>query len=409
MSTQKFIQSPPSQLAGGGVTATATTIILETLVDIYGNRITSSNLGSLNYGTIEPGIDEKREIISFTGITNNANGTDTLTGVTRNLAAVSPYTQISATGRTHSGGSTFILTNNPQVLDKFLSSENDETITGTYTFTSTSQPKYDTHPTFTLDEAIIDKKYADDLAITGSPDMSTTVKGIAEEATEAEINADTGAGGTSARLAVNPSTLATSKYGVQLPSSDQKDALAGTSGTPDSSNKYVTNDDVSDVAVSGKVVRASGTALPALDGSSITGIATANITGALTDNSDADSLHTHDSIGIQFVNTVLLDDNTLATSYTDIDASATVGSNTAMLMLKIESDAADGGFRMSVRPNGDANDYSDGNAVGAGASGGDVDSNNAMILFVKTDSSGIFEYKASTANDGIITLIAYWK
>lgn len=53
---------------------------------------------------------------------------------------------------------------------------------------------------------------------------------------------------------------------------DQQDALAGTSGTPSSSNKYVTSDDVSAVASSGKIVRASGTKLPALSGEDLTSI-----------------------------------------------------------------------------------------------------------------------------------------
>ena len=53
------------------------------------------------------------------------------------------------------------------------------------------------------------KAYADALAIAGAPDASTTVKGISEEATQAEILAGTAAGGTSARLFVNPSTLIT--------------------------------------------------------------------------------------------------------------------------------------------------------------------------------------------------------
>jgi hypothetical protein len=54
---------------------------------------------------------------------------------------------------------------------------------------------------------------------------------------------------------------------------DEKDALAGTAGTPDASNKYVTEDDVSDSGEADKVVRATGTALPALDGTSLTGLA----------------------------------------------------------------------------------------------------------------------------------------
>ena len=68
--------------------------------------------------------------------------------------------------------------------------------------------KYVSHPTFSANEELIDKKYADDLAIAGAPDASTIVKGLVEEATAAELIAGTAAGGTSARLFANPSTLA---------------------------------------------------------------------------------------------------------------------------------------------------------------------------------------------------------
>lgn len=84
------------------------------------------------------------------------------------------------------------------------------------------------------------KEYIDGIAIAGSPNASTTAKGISEEATTAEINAGTGAGATGAELFVNPLYLAASIYGLQLPSSGQKDALAGYRGTPSTTNKYLT-------------------------------------------------------------------------------------------------------------------------------------------------------------------------
>jgi hypothetical protein len=59
----------------------------------------------------------------------------------------------------------------------------------------------------------------------------------------------------------------------RVPTQSENDALVGTSGTPSSSNKYVTSDDVSSSAASGKIVRASGTSLPALDGANLTGVA----------------------------------------------------------------------------------------------------------------------------------------
>lgn len=56
---------------------------------------------------------------------------------------------------------------------------------------------------------------------------------------------------------------------------DIQDALVGSSGTPSSSNKYITEDDVSNAGVSGKIVRATSTSLPALGGENLTNISLA--------------------------------------------------------------------------------------------------------------------------------------
>jgi len=88
------------------------------------------------------------------------------------------------------------------------------------------------------------KKYMDEIATAGASDADNSTKGIVETATTAEIDADTASGSTSAELAVTPDKLVLSKYGTQLPSSDEKDALAGGGdfGTPATGNKYVTED-----------------------------------------------------------------------------------------------------------------------------------------------------------------------
>lgn len=103
----------------------------------------------------------------------------------------------------------------------------------------------------------------------GNVNASTTTKGIVEEATQAEVDARTTTGATGARLFVNPGTLGS------LPTSGQKDALAGTSGTPSSSNKYVTNADTGETGTS-KVVRTKSTGK--LDNSIIANLSTSGIT-----------------------------------------------------------------------------------------------------------------------------------
>lgn len=53
------------------------------------------------------------------------------------------------------------------------------------------------------------KEYVDDTAFAGAPDATTSVKGIVEMATDAEVIAGTGTGGTGAKLVVGPDTLKT--------------------------------------------------------------------------------------------------------------------------------------------------------------------------------------------------------
>lgn len=79
-----------------------------------------------------------------------------------------------------------------------------ETIAGVKTFSSSPVV-----PAPTTDLQAATKKYADDLAIAGSPDASATVKGLVEEATQAEFDAGTDVGATGAKLFVPPSVLNT--------------------------------------------------------------------------------------------------------------------------------------------------------------------------------------------------------
>ncbi len=87
--------------------------------------------------------------------------------------------------------------------------------------------KYDADPTITKDAELATKKYMDAVANNGSPDASTSAKGIAKLSVAPASSTDPIAVGTN-----DP----------RIPTADQKAALAGT-GTPSSSNKYVTADD----------------------------------------------------------------------------------------------------------------------------------------------------------------------
>lgn len=170
----KFIQAQPFSLAGSGTSIGDTTIILQSMVGIDGSTIVTSDLGDICYATIEPGNGTNEECISFTGVTQNSNGTATLTGV-KTVGFKYPYTTSSGVAKTHAGGSKFILSNDAGFYNNI-------------------------------------KTYADGLAIAGASDASTTTKGIVQEATFAQINAGTALGSTGAILVVTPDQLALSNY-----------------------------------------------------------------------------------------------------------------------------------------------------------------------------------------------------
>jgi len=131
---RKYIQAQKFKLAGSGISATDTSITLQSFMTPNAETIAMTDVGTLGVGTLGPGTS-REEIITFTGVTQNADGTATLTGVTRGCDFRSPYTQDTALRKSHSGNETFILSNNPQFYDSFVNKENDETINGLHTFT----------------------------------------------------------------------------------------------------------------------------------------------------------------------------------------------------------------------------------------------------------------------------------
>lgn len=229
---------------GSSIGSTDTTILLSSFIEpVSATPYTMVLLNTdIVYGTIAPRTSSS-EFISFTGITQNADGTATLTGVTRGLAKKYPFTGSATFRLPHSGQSIFILSDAPQVFNKYLTLENAEIITGLKTFPgggNASAPVSGTvyaAPTNDLEYA--SKKYVDGVAIAGAPDATLTVKGIVEIATTAEINSGSPTGSTGASVAVRPDQLTASIYGLQLPSSIEKAALVGNNGSPSSTNKYV--------------------------------------------------------------------------------------------------------------------------------------------------------------------------
>jgi len=175
----RFAQLQPFLLAGAGQVIGSTTIVLQSMLDINGNALSmATDFGSIGYGTLEPGNGTLEEQISFSGLTNNGDGTVTLSGV-NSVAFVYPYTETSGLSKTHAGASTFVISNTSGFYNKFVAKDDDGTISETLTFTQPNFPQMDgigTAPT--LPAQLVTKHYVDSAVIAGAPNASATTIGI---------------------------------------------------------------------------------------------------------------------------------------------------------------------------------------------------------------------------------------
>lgn len=207
MAAPKFVQARRTSLKVAISAAETSEIVLKKLVDAYGNALAMSDFGDTLYLTLEPGT-ENEEIMKATDFDVAADGSVTInTGITRGLVAKSPYGS-GGTASAHAAGSIVVASNNPQMYDAII-------------------------------------QYLNSLAIAGAADAGLATKGLVEIATAAEIDADEDFGSTGAYVAVTPISLSTSIYRTRLPSADEKSALAGAQGTPSSTNKFLTQDNLS--------------------------------------------------------------------------------------------------------------------------------------------------------------------
>ena len=204
------VQSAPAYLSGAGVSGSATSIPLTNFVTRQLTPITTANIGGIGYATIDPGTS-KEENISFTGVTQNSNGTAILTGVTRGLQDVYPYTGTSTLSIAHSGGATVITSNSGAFYSQFNIAANTSTITGNWTFASSSLPSVssDTPTSSFTTFNLVDKQYADALSFAGVPNGSVSTKGIYQEATAATIASGTVIGTSGADLTLTQATAST--------------------------------------------------------------------------------------------------------------------------------------------------------------------------------------------------------
>lgn len=142
------VQASQFTLAGAGITSSQNTVQLTsfTLPDPSKTPITMSMFGSIGYAVLEPQTS-KIENITFTGVTQNANGSAILTGVTRGISFYSPYLSSTTLAMAHAGGAYVILTNSAAFYGKeFLFANNAGTSTQSVVVSSTTPWRYDLVP-----------------------------------------------------------------------------------------------------------------------------------------------------------------------------------------------------------------------------------------------------------------------
>lgn len=214
-STQSFGSFSPVQgqtytLQGAGITATQNTVPLSSFTTPDGRAITMAMFGgTIGYGTLEPNTNSKIEDITFSGVTQNSNGSAVLTGVTRGNDFVTPYNASTTLSKAHAGGSYFILSNTAGFYgQQFLFANNAGTSSAIVVFGSTTPPRYDADPIWAnfSTQVLADVSYVNSVVAAGAANASTIVKGIIQIATATQTAAGTATGSTGALL-VPPNSL----------------------------------------------------------------------------------------------------------------------------------------------------------------------------------------------------------
>lgn len=191
------------------MTSTQLTCVVNSILtnDYTPHTITTSEIGDGWYLTIAPGTS-REEIIKVTAVaagTGNG-GTFTIATLGRGLAYYGATdAQVTGNAYDHNPGDIVILSNTKNFENRQVNLEGDQTIDDVKTFTSS--PIVPT-PTASELSAAASVEYVNNTAYAGAPDASTTVKGIVEQATTAEITAGSSTGGTGAKLFSTPADMA---------------------------------------------------------------------------------------------------------------------------------------------------------------------------------------------------------
>jgi hypothetical protein len=175
------------------MTSTQTTVPASSMATKEGTTINMGMIGDKVFLTLEPG-GNKEEIVMCTGISAS-----TWTGCTRGLAFYgTSTTAVVANRKTHSAGSVLIMSNVHYVYDELVDKDQAETIggnktlSGIWTFGSTTPPVIDSSTFSTSNTAgLITKYQLDNIVNQGAATSTESNAGIIELATRSELSVGT--------------------------------------------------------------------------------------------------------------------------------------------------------------------------------------------------------------------------
>lgn len=295
-------------LAGSGVSSSATSITLQSLTIPQNDYlIQDADLSDTFYLTLEPGNKVRQEITSCTTVTQNTGGTATLSGCTRGLSPITPYTASSTLQFSHAGGSQVIFSDPPQLFNLYPAKANSETIAGDWGYTIIPSSTDECTET----DEFCTKTYIDNSVSQGAATSTESVAGICELATQIEMASSTDLGTDSPLcLQAKNATTTPDVRGLYIPVADNDGYL---------NQQWL--DLSQDFNLTGSSTQASTTA---------TNLYTNNLylNGNDTDNlvggNNADSLHIHNYSNLQVSTTT---NYTAGVSQVPLTASTTIAAN----------------------------------------------------------------------------------
>lgn len=261
------------------ITSSATSLTVASVTNKAGNALSGLYGIKLDGGSS----GEEYFIGTFSGTT--------FTIIARGIDPVDGKTEVAALKHEHRKGAKV------EVTDFALLAVVQRTLNGDETLPN--KLSYASVPTVSADTDIISKKYADDLALAGAPNASTTVKGVAEIATDAELAAGTGTGGTGAATVATGSSFTATPAANKVPVANASGKLAAgwggaasTLATLNASAKVVEDPaNATATPTASKIPIANGAGKLAEGWMQMTNAQATSLTGGIT--SPLNTLHAH--------------------------------------------------------------------------------------------------------------------